>query len=131
MLAAIALFTLALDPAHAYPLYSAGNIQQNGSAWTAPGTFVPSHHASVFHRSTILVRLSLKGDPSIRWVIRAQPQIDVFDLLDPRDGRVLQRAGMRVPFAQRLVPSTDPTLEIPTAYLDGRPLLVRIETSTE
>lgn len=131
MLAAVVLFALALDPARSYPLYSAGVVQQNGGPWLAPGTFAPSHRATVFNRSTIVVRLSLTGDPSVPWMIRALPQIDVIDLVDPRGNRVLQSAGMRIPFAQRVVPNVDPTLEIPPQFLDGRPLLVRIVTSTE
>ncbi|MBV8491537.1 MAG: hypothetical protein JO199_13500, partial [Candidatus Eremiobacteraeota bacterium] len=121
---------LVLDPARTYPLYAIGPIQRNGGAWMPPGTFVASRRASAFERQSLRESLALRGDPRVQWVVRAQPQIDEFDLIDPKTG-VVERGGMRVPFDRRPIHDVDPTLPIPPDLLDGTPFEIRIVTSTE
>jgi diguanylate cyclase (GGDEF)-like protein len=98
--AAAAQNALPLDPTHSYPLYGLGPIQRNGGAWMPAGSFTPSRRASVFNRQHLIERIALRGDPSVGWVIRAQPQIDDFELIDPKTGAV-EDGGMRVPFDRR------------------------------
>ena len=122
--------TAGLVSPNVYPLYSLGMVRRNGGDTIPPGRYEPTHHATIFNRQDLLVRLSLHGDPTVAWVVRALPQIDVFDLTDPKTG-IVERAGMRTPFDRRDVQAVDPTLRIPADLLDGTPFTIHIETSTE
>jgi diguanylate cyclase (GGDEF)-like protein len=126
---AAAAQTVELNPERAYPLYSIAQIQRDGGSVMAPGTFSPSRRASVFNRPTLVFQLSLRGDPSVPWVIRFGQQIDSIELIDP-DGTIV-RTGMGVPFDQRPVANVLPTLAVPAHLLDGRTFFVRVRTSTE
>jgi two-component system, sensor histidine kinase LadS len=121
--------TLDLDPARRYSLFSAAQVQRDGGPVMPPGTFAPSRRASVFNRRTLLLRLSLRGDPSIPWVIRFGPQIDSADLLAP--GMAPLHTGMSVPYDLRPIPNIFPSFAVPPRLLRGTPFLVRLRTSTE
>jgi diguanylate cyclase (GGDEF)-like protein len=127
---AFAQTTIELDPARTYSLYSIAQIQRDGGPAMPPGTFSPSGRASIYDRPTLLMRLSLRGDPSIPWIVRFGQQIDSIDLIDPK-GRVLVHTGMAVPFDQRSIQNVRPTLAIPPALLDGTPFTIRMQTTTE
>ena len=97
---AIVLLAASLDPGRVYPIYAVGDVSRNGGAWMPAGTFAPSRRASIFDRQPLRVRLTVRGNPSDGWVVRALPQIDEISLTDPKTGTT-QRSGMRVPFDAR------------------------------
>jgi hypothetical protein len=118
-----------LDPARTYSLFSIAQVQRDGGPVMPPGTFGPSGRASEFNRVTLVFRLSLKGDPNVRWLIRFGQQIDSIDLVLP-NGSVVH-TGMAVPFSRRPVSAVVPTLAVPPDVLDGTPFEVRMTTTTE
>jgi two-component system, sensor histidine kinase LadS len=128
-LPALSQATLELDPARTYSLFDAAQVQRDGGPLMQPGAFAPDGRASVFRRPVIDFHLSLKGDPSVPWVIRFGQQIDSVDLIEP-DGTVVHN-GMAVPFDRRPLANVRPTLAVPSQLLDGTPFQVRMQTTTE
>jgi diguanylate cyclase len=126
---AAAAQTVELNPGRVYSLYSIAQVQRDGGSVMPPGTFSPSRRASAYSRPTLVFQLSLRGDPSIPWVIRFGQQIDEIELI-ATDGATT-RTGMSVPFDRRPIASVFPTLAVPAHLLDGQTFFVRVRTSTE